>query len=169
MTWLLPALVLACGPAPEDIAANLASDNPAVREDTAKIAKNFDSEAVRAALVKALDDPSEAVRLNAVDSIAEIGAEEAVPALIHLVEDDPSDLVKRDAVDALGRLKAVEAVPVLISYIEAREDTRVPLNAVWALGFIGDKRALPLLARLRDNPDPYVAYNANEALRNLKP
>jgi len=159
----------ACGPSSEDIARNLSSDNPAIREDTAKIAKNFGSDEVEAALAKALTDPATQVRLNAIDSLVELEARSAVPALMEVVQNDSSDVVKREAVDALGELKDPQAVPVLIAYIEERKAERPPLNAIWALGFLEDVRALPILSELRDHPDPYVAWNANQALRNLHP
>lgn len=168
---LLAVLVLigACGPASEDIARNLTSDNPAIREDTAKIAKNFGSDEVEVALAKALLDPAEKVRLNAIGSIVELDAQSAVPALMQAVQTDTSDLVKREAVDALGRLQDTQAVPVIIAYVAERKAERPPLNGIWALGFLEDPRSMPLLAELRDHPDPYVAWNANQALRCLHP
>ena len=168
--WLMGLLVLmACGPSSDDIVTNLRSDNPAVREDTAKIARNFGSDAVNAALIEILVDPMEKTRLNAIESLVELEAVEAVPALALLLETDPSDLVKREAVDALGRLGDARAVPNLIAYIEAREKERPPLNAIWALGFLEAPQSLELLVRLREHDDLYVAWNANQALRNLRP
>jgi HEAT repeat protein len=162
-------LVLGCGPSSDDIAQNLQSDNPAIREDTAKIAKNFSSDVVVQALITALNDPAEEVRLNAVDSLVELEATEAVSALMVTVQRDSSDLVKRQAVDALGRLGDGAAVPVLIAYVEQRKAKKPPLNAIWALGNLEDPSAMPILSELRNHPDPYVAWNANEALRNLRP
>ncbi len=160
--------LVACGPSSEDLAKNLGSDNPAVREDTAKIARNFGSPEIEAALVAALDDPVEAVRLNAVESLIILETAEAVPVLVERLGQEPSAEVQREMVDALGRLGDVSAVPVLIAYVEARE-ADPPLNAIWALGVLEDSASLPLLARLRESEDPYVRYSANEALRNLRP
>jgi len=161
---------LACGgPEPEDIARNLGSKNPVVREDTARIARNFESPEVIKALIGALSDPSEKVRLNAIDSLVLLEADEAVPTLMNLVNTDASDLVKKEAVDALGRLGDKQAVPVLLAHIQGRmgPEGRPPLNAIWALGSLGDASALPLLSKLREHSDPYVAWNANQALRAL--
>lgn len=168
MIWLL-SLAIACGPSAEDIAANLASDNPAIREDTAKIAKNFPGDAVVAGLIIALKDGAEQVRLHAVDSLVSLEAVEAVPALITVLETDASDVVRMEVVDALGRLKDPLAVPALMRLIESRKDQRPPLNAIWALGFLEDGQALALLSELREHEDPYVAWNAHQALRNLLP
>lgn len=170
---LLSLFVLAgCGPSEDDIVRNLQSGNPVVREDTAKLARNVGGDEVVKALIGVLDDPSEAVRVNAVDSLAELGDASAVEPLIEVLRNDSSALVKREAVEALGRIGDPRAVPALIDYIEqhlAQKGGTAPLNAIWALGNIGDARALPLLSKLHDDQDIYVSWNATVALRALKP
>ena len=169
MMMLLLAL-LGCGPSTEDIARNLQSANPAVRVDTAKIARNFGSDGVEKALIDALDDEIEQVQVHAIESLAELEAKQAAPALIAMVAaGEVPPQVLQAAVDTLGRLGDSEAVPTLIAYLEAREQTSPPLNAIWALGYIEDHRGLDVLSRLRDSKDPYVRWNANQALRNLRP
>ena len=54
--FLLGAFLAGCGPSPGDIAANLSSNNPVTREDTAKIARNFGSPEVEAALLEVAHD-----------------------------------------------------------------------------------------------------------------
>jgi HEAT repeat protein len=168
MTLFVLAL-FACGPSSSDIAKNLESPNPVVREDTAKIARNFGSDTVEKALIGAISDAGDKVRFNAVNSIAELEAEQAVPALIDRLEEEPAPLVQRAIVDALGRLGDAKAVPTLITYLEEREDKAPPLNAIWALGNLEDHRSLELLSRLRLSKDVYVRWNASVALRNLRP
>jgi HEAT repeat protein len=167
-TLLSAFLVAGCGPSQEDIARNLASTNPAVREDTSKIAKNFGGEVTEAALVGVLADPIENVRLNAVMSLIELEAVSAVPFLMARLEVEPSPRVQREIVDALGRLGDRQAVPTLLAYLEARAD-EPPVNAIWALGNLGDPQALDALSLLRVSENVYVAYNANVALRKLQP
>jgi HEAT repeat protein len=168
VSFLLMAL-FACGLSSSDVARNLSSSNPVVREDTAKIARNFGSDGVEKALMKAIEDPSEKVRYNAVNSLAELEAEQAVSVLMDRLDVEPSLKVQRVIVDALGRLGDVKAVPVLIAYLEVREDTMPPLNAIWALGKLEDHRSLAVLSRLWKSKDPFVRWNANQALRNLRP
>ena len=63
-------------------------------------------------------------------------------------------------------------MPILIAYIEMCEEDvmlSIPLNAIWALGFIGDSQAMPLLTRLRESDDPYISWNADQALKSLRP
>ena len=169
-TGILPLIVLlACGPDPADIAKNLESENPVIREDTAKIAHNFDSEEVRQGLIGALSDESEMVRFNAVKSLVELEEAGAVPTLLERLEVEESPVVEREIIDALGQLKDVDAVPVLMAYIEANSDPTPPLNAIWALGFLEDNSSLGLLSELSEHPDAFVAWNARKALANLRP
>ena len=169
LSLLFFLLFTGCDSAADDIARNLSSDNPVVREDSAKVAKNFGTEEVVQALIEALSDPSEDVRLNALSSLAELSAVAAVPAILQRLEVETSAPVKRQIVDALGRLQDERAVPTLISYIETSPSDSPPLDAIWALGFIGNMDALPLLSSLRDSSDPYVSWNATVALKNLRP
>ncbi len=166
---LLTALLVACGPSPDDVAAQLSSDNPAVREDTARRARNFDSPAVIAGLISSLDDDSEKVRLNAIASLIALDAKDAVPKLATMITTDPSADVRQDAIDALGRMPDPRAVDPVVALLEGTADTKPPLNAIWAAGQLGDMKALPVLTKLRDSRDPYVAYNANQALRRIRP
>jgi HEAT repeat protein len=169
---LLMGLLTACGPSSEDIAQNLSSDNPVVREDTAKIAHNFDSDVVRTSLLASLQDPAAKVRYNALNSLITLEAVESVPAILAMLEIEDNREVELLAIDALGRFKDAQAVPRLIEYIEARRqesDRSIPLNAIWALGFIGDAQALPLLITLRESSDIYVSSNASRALAELRP
>ena len=175
MLWLLFGLI-GCGPEPADIARNLSSDNLVIREDTAKIAHNFDSPEVREALIYALDDESLKVQFNAVKSLVHLEEAGAVPKLIEMLENAPkipqSEIeakLYREVIDALGQLKQAEAVPALIAYIEANQEPKPALNAIWALGFLEDNASLELLTELVEHRDPYVAWNARKALSNLRP
>jgi HEAT repeat protein len=177
----LPALALlaACGPAASDIAKVVGSENPVQREDGAKIAQNFDDPAVVDALVKVLDDPSEQVRLNAIESLAELEAGDAAgPRLTRLLAEDASSSVKRAAADALGRLAVLDAAPQIVAYVQAfGPDDRAQLAGVWALGALGAKglpaesrtAAMQALVTRRDaTKDRYVRYNASAALRTFR-
>lgn len=176
MTWLLA--LLACGPASEDVARAIASENPVQREEGAKIARNVGGDAVETALLDVLDDPSEAVRLNAVESLATLEATIATESLVGRLRDDPSPAVKRAAADALGRLGATSAAPALVAYVQAfSDDDRDQLAGLWALGAVGalglaqqDRAAVMavLVARREATRDRYVRYNTSAALRTLR-
>lgn len=176
---MLLSLLVACGAGPDEIAIAIRSDNPVMREDGAKIAQNFDDSVVIDALVSVLGDPSEQVRLNAIESLAELEASGAAPGLIERLQVDESVKVKRAAADAIGRLVAKEGVPALLAYLATfPADDHEQLAAIWAIGHIGDegglepelkKSALLALVHIRDTTtDRYVRYNTNAALRTLK-
>jgi HEAT repeat protein len=93
---------------------------------------------------------------------------QAVPALVTRLEAEPDPYVQQLVVDALGRLGEVSAVPALIGHLEANIGDP-PLNVIWALGALEDARALGVLSTLRNSSDPYVVWNVNQALRNLRP
>ena len=172
---ILALLLVACDPAPEDIAKAVTSENPVMREDGAKIAQNFDDPVVVEALIKVLADPSEKVRLNAIESLSELEATAAIPALMDSLNGDPSPQVKRAAADALGRLSAKEAIPDLIAYVETfGPNDRDQLAGLWSIGNIGSlglpadaKQAAlkTLVSRRESTTDKYILYTANEALR----
>ncbi len=159
LVWLF-----ACGPDPVVVAAGLGSENPVVREDMALIARRAGSDEVVQALVRALKDPVDVVRMRAVESLGLLGDEQAVVAILACLEDS-NPRVGRAAIDALGVLGDERAVAPLMELVERREN--IPLNAIWALGELGDSRTLDLLSRLRSHDDPYVAWNAEQALEKL--
>ncbi len=174
--WFVFAL--ACSPAPEDIATAIASGNPVMREDGAKIAQSYSDPVVEAALISVLADSAPMVRLNAIESLAEIEATTAGPALVERLEGDGEPRVRRAAADALGRLKEPSAVAPLIVYMATfAPNDREQLVAVWALGNIGaegleagpKQATLEALVALRDaTSDKYVRYQTTAALRTLK-
>lgn len=174
--WLL--LPLACSPSAEDIAKTVASTNPVVREDGAKIAQGYPDPVVEKALIAALGDPARTVRLNAIESLAEIEATTAGAPLIDRLANDDDPLVRRAAADALGRLHEKGAVAALIVYLQGfGANDREQLAGVWALGAIGAEgldpeprqALLDALVTLRDTTtDKYIRYQTTAALRTLK-
>ena len=168
-TLLLAALfgLAGCGIPPDVIVGGMSSNNPAVREDMIRIANRVDDPKVVAALVRALNDDSDKIRIKAAEALGELGHKEAAPDLITLLE-HPSEEVRRAAIDALGLIGDPVAVEPLLQLVETSDPNEVPLNAIWALGRIGDKRAVPVLARLRsETTDTYVYYVTNVALLEI--
>lgn len=171
-------LALACDPSPEEIAKAISSENPVMREDGAKIAQSYPDPVVETALAGVLADASLDVRLNAIESLAEIEATTANAALIDRLNVDENAQVRSAAADALGRLKAKDAIPALLLYVQSfGPNDRAQLAGVWALGNIGSDGLEPdaktgvlsTLSNLRETTaDPYVRYVASAALRTLK-
>jgi HEAT repeat protein len=161
--------LVACGPDTSQVVQGIHSDNPAVREDMVEFARKVEEPKVVGALMASLEDPSEAIRIKAVQSLAALGHKGATAPLVDRLVIETSPAVKREIIDALGRIADDRAVPALLLIAQDTPADDVPLNVVWALGNIGDRRALPVLSRLREeSTDPYVVYNANVALRKVK-
>ncbi len=166
---LLAALFMlaGCGIPPEVIVGGMSSNNPAVREDMIRIADKVDDPKVVAALIRALNDDSDKIRIKAAEALGELGHKEAVPDLITLME-HPSEKVRRAAIEAIGLIADPVAVEPLIQIIETSDPNDVPLNAIWALGRIGDKQAVPALSKLRsETTNTFVYYNVNVALLEI--
>jgi HEAT repeat protein len=163
------AVLAGCGPAAEQVVTGLQSENPAVRQDMAEFARQFDEPPVVAALIKTLRDPSATIRMEAVESLGELGHAAATADLVDVMSNDPSDEVRQTAVEALGRIQDPAAVAPLLIILETYDPDDVPLNMIWALGNIGDRRALGLLSTIREaTADPHVVYNVNVALRKIR-
>lgn len=161
---LLLHALLACGPDPAVVAQGLGSGNPAVRGDMMDLAKNVQDPLVAEALVVALADENPELRVRALTALAEQEELSAVPA-VALALQDPELPVQVAAAECLGRLGDPAGGPALLDYVAAQD--KPPLNAVWALGQIGDASAIPVLSKLQGHPDPHLAWNATEALREL--
>ena len=161
---LLFSLLLACGPDPKVVATGLSSPNPAVRSDMLDLARKVVDPQVSAALVAGLSDPSPALRVKALEALAEQGDLSVVPQVAESLS-DPEHSVQVAAAETLGQLADPAGAQPLIDWLSEQE--RPELNGIWALGEIGDPVAIPLLARLVDHRDPYVAYNAGQALREI--
>lgn len=125
------------------------------------------------ALIDALGDPVDAVRMSAGVALTTEGvrAEGAVPALHHALHDSAHVTVRWQAAMILGRLAASagqQSVPVLTEALSDREP-QVRAAAAEALGRIGraSASALPQIIRLVGDPDATTRLKAIEALSNI--
>ena len=163
MRLLLLLLLGACSADVSDLLADLDSINPAVRQQALIDARTVDDEQVLAALERLLQDADPQVRLDAVLALDALPTSPSPTNLLPLMNDKSGD-VSRAAIDAVGRLQSAESAPALIAIVQTE---RPPLNAIWALGQTGAPEAVPVLAKLRNHTDPFVSYNADQALREL--
>ncbi|EHJ47592.1 PBS lyase HEAT domain protein repeat-containing protein [Solidesulfovibrio carbinoliphilus subsp. oakridgensis] len=108
-------------------------------------------------------DTDKAVRLAAIEALGAIGRTESASVLVPVLEDPDRDVASQAAV-ALGRIGSAVATEPLCKALAAKP---VQLTALWALGEIGDFSAYETVRRFRDDPDPYVSYNAVQALKKL--
>nr|AEH26466.1 conserved exported hypothetical protein [uncultured Acidobacteria bacterium A2] len=126
------------------------------------------------ALIKKLDDVSDAARLEAAEDLGFIGpaAKKALPALGEKLT-DKNALVRVNAATALARIDPAagkRAVPVIVEAL-AEKDAAVRVAAVEALADIGPAagQAVPTLMKLLADADGEVGWRAIEALGWMGP
>ncbi len=117
-------------------------------------------------LLKALSDPSPAVRRQAARALGRLNDPEAARSLTKFVAEN-RELVEEETLDALGDMGAVDAVSVVMSFLT---DPRSPMRrqAARTLGRLGSLDALkPLEGAAADAGDPDLRRAAIQALRTL--
>ncbi len=126
------------------------------------------SEAVVAALTKALDDPDAAVRQKVVEALAIQGSHPPVEALMKAAE-DPIYSIRVTAIRALGGLKAEPSADALLQHLRS-PSPEVAAAAAWALGEMASRRAVePLIAVAGEPQAPAkVREEAANALAKIK-
>jgi len=118
--------------------------------------------------VKALDDPSAAVRREAAAALEQLGPKAAgalLPLLAALRDDDL--LVRTHAVVALGRLGSISTRPLTDALQSANVLTRRGAAGALALQMPEAASAARLLVAALDDPDEGVRANAGRGLAAL--
>lgn len=208
--FYLPVLLLAavtgsgCRPAPEeksipDYVAALDKGEYLTRVSAAKALSEKagpEDGAALPALIRALKDPNESVRLYSIKALGNIGDPAALPALVESAR-DPSSYVRYEAVGVLGLFSDPRAINALrkalgdesshvryaacksLGDLEAQdalhhlvfalkdESTYVRSAASLALGKLGDTSVIPLLQKSLADPNEWVRNSAGRALHGL--
>lgn len=136
-----------------------------VRSQACRALGAFRDPNVILALYRAVEDPVEAVRLEAARSLARLGVVRSVNELVRQVaagEGLPS-LPVMDLFRSLGR----KGVPELVALLEGEAGLSAKIVAADALGHIGDLSAVPALLHLYDHTSLHVRMTAMEALARL--
>jgi len=163
--------LIGCGAAenPAPYLKDLRGPNPYARQRAAKVLGDMkEPMAVKPLLELLTPNQPEDVRVEAIAALGKIEDHAATPRLIDELNSG-SRRVRKFAAEALGRIRDRRAVVPLIDFIKGSPDPtdKDVLIAIWALGNIGDISAMDVLMKLRESPDKYVSYNANQALKRL--
>ena len=124
-------------------------------------------------LIGALKSTDESARLNAINHLAELGAQaaDAVAPLTSLLE-DKSAQVQAHSAHALGQIgeAAKPAVPALVDLLK-EPDATVRSQAVKAVMAIqpGPDVTIPLCVKLLEDPDPNVRHRVLQAIGDSGP
>jgi HEAT repeat protein len=108
-----------------------------------KFLKDRHAKAAAPVFIRSLNDPSEEVRLEAVDALGRSGAPEAGEILMErFVFADESWAMQSTLSVAFGRLDYTPAIPLLVASLS---DPLVRINTVWALRRLNAKEAVPAI------------------------
>jgi HEAT repeat protein len=121
-------------------------------------------------LIGAANDPEQAIRAKAIDTLGHIKAKDATPLLVQrLFMRDTDEATKRRILASLGKIGDPRATGPILDVLARDLDPRLRGNAIFALGDIGDPKALPALEALAKNePDPMLRGLAAEAVRKIR-
>lgn len=150
-----------------------AANDPAwtVRAAVAEAIGQYPVKAAYEALLLALSDDHEKVRLAAVRALADRDEPDAIEVLQVQALNDADVWVRYRVVEALGAKRIADAVPALIDMAKMAKEERTPSMlrrmAVQSLGAIGDERATDTIRTLLADRDRDVAAAAGEALNAL--
>ncbi|HKE90263.1 MAG TPA: M56 family metallopeptidase [Gemmatimonadales bacterium] len=128
-----------------------------------------DSNAVIAALKRALEDSAASVRENAAYALGHLESAAAVPVLIARLPHDPAPSVREMICWALGQIESHAATEVLASTALHDGAPDVRAMAVWALGQVQDAAAVPALEQVLHDGAPEVRGRAAWALGTIAP
>lgn len=125
------------------------------RRDALRALKDADAETAVPALIAALADSENQVRIAAAQTLAAFNTPEAVAALVAALNDQ--DYLVCDAVSEALKRVGQPAVPGLIALLES-DNANVRGAAVEILGAVADAQAVPgLIARLFDTEYPWMS------------
>jgi len=102
---------------------HMASENEVLRLAALQGLGGLDGDDVKAALLTALRDPDEDVRIDAAAALARFAGADTVDALLFNLREDPCAEVKQACVQSLGKLKAPEVVDILRRLVRGRDDS----------------------------------------------
>jgi HEAT repeat protein/beta-lactamase regulating signal transducer with metallopeptidase domain len=119
------------------------------------------------ALVSALRDSDDGVRLAAIQSLASRDVRQVVPELLPALSDASVD-VRRAVAEALSQMQDPRAIAALVQALRTDTDPQVREMAAQALGHIDDESAVPgLLAAWREERVTAVRRQIIDALAGI--
>jgi HEAT repeat protein len=119
------------------------------------------------ALIEALNEDDEKLRLGAIMTLGRIGDARAVAPLAQMLKH--GGRVRTEALRALGRIGGPEAATHLLRALAEERSEYLQAEIILALGAIGDLRAVEPLARLlKRSPKKWVRRAAAQALGRFR-
>jgi len=143
-------------------------DRPAVATTPLPVT-NADTNAVAAALIRALEDSVAAVREDAAYALGQLEAASAIQPLIARLGRDPAPKVREMIAWALGQIESPSATDALAAAAQRDASEEVRAMAVWALAQVQDPAAVSALTALLRDRSAEVRGRAAWAIGTIEP
>ncbi len=141
----------------------LNDSNTAVRYLAANSLKNLNCEGVIDALLFAMTDSYEWIRIRAIEGLGDRQASEAIEPFMQYLDKDSNPKVRATLVKHLGRFCELKLIPLIASYL-SDADARVRANAVEGLGFYPAEFVADILRPYKDDDNARMRANVAVAL-----
>ncbi len=139
----------------------LDDEHPSVRYAAVVGIRKLDAPNVDDALLFALGDSDEWVRIRAVEGLGQRNCQKAGEAFVQYLDSETHPKVRATLVKHLGSFQEERLIPIIAAYLED-QDSRVRANAVEGLGFYSTSMVAPILKPYLE--DSNVRMRANVAM-----
>ncbi|HOD41070.1 MAG TPA: HEAT repeat domain-containing protein [Candidatus Wallbacteria bacterium] len=144
----------------------LDDDNVQVRISVVIALKSFSGKKILEHLIRVLADPSEWVRVHAVETIGMYKDRKHIELLSQFLENEESDKVRATLIKVLGELGGAKVLPIITLYLKD-SNARVRANAVEAIERISGTTSVDMrehIIPLLDDENNRVKANSVKAL-----
>lgn len=161
------AVTAALGTVRDQLIAQLADDDPDIRQASASALGAVGDEEATRALLGLLEDPSNRVRFHAASSLVRLGNDNGADFLfVALADDDP--ILRLNAIKSLVRVQQLGGtVEARLLACLTQDDPALRSGAAQVLGQAKVHSALSALLALVGDDDPRVRWNTAIALGHL--
>jgi len=131
-------LIVLVRPTDEGMYEQLKSGNTEQRTDAVVYFVRSGDDFAITALIEALDDQEEAIRIAAVEALGNLKNEKAIEPLADVLANDKSDSVREAALTALANIGTKSCADLLVPFIE-KGPTEMRIKTIASLAKIGDE------------------------------
>jgi len=136
----------------------LEHEKPTMRYITAKALGEIGEDIAGDALMKALVEPEDWVKIEIIEAIGKLNPEGAANMLVKYLEEERDQKVKATIIKNLGRLGDENIIPFITEYLNS-VDERVKANAIEALENFSNTRILEILNPFKKDENNRIRAN----------
>lgn len=151
----------------EQLRGFLNDTHPAVRYAAISRLRELEGSKVADALIYALSDSYEWVRIRAIEGLGDLRPPEAVELFIQYLDKEVNPKVRATLVKHLGRFQELRLIPIIAQYLQD-EDARVRANTVEGLGFYQADLVQEILKPFLGDSHPRIRANVAVVLSKVE-